>query len=95
MLVESLREWLTRLEGPELIDTHGGSDVETYRALAIGLDPECLYGTESMVGLGVVFKPHYISTVSFSVATGHFKRWFGHTPSNKLGGPSLLFLSIS
>ena len=95
ILVESLRDWLSCPEGPELIDTHGDSDMETFRALAIGLDPEFLYRAESVVGVGVVFKPHYIKTVPFGAAAGHFKRWLGRASSNKLGGPSLLFLSIS
>ena len=93
--VESLREWLSQPEGPQLIDTHGGPDAETYRALAIGLDPVYLYDREAVVGLGVVFKPPYINTVSFGVATDHFNRWLSNTPNNKLAGPSLLFLSIS
>ena len=93
--VESLREWLSQPEGPQLIDTHGGPDAETYRALAIGLDPDYLYDKEAVVGLGVVFKPPYISTVSFGVAADHFNRWLSNTPNNKLAGPSLLFLSIS
>ena len=93
--MESLRKWLSQPEGPQLIDTHGGPDAETYRALAIGLDPDYLYDKEAVVGLGVVFKPPYINTVSFGVAAGHFNRWLGNTPNNKLAGPSLLFLSIS
>ena len=93
--VESLREWLSHPEGPQLIDTHGGPDAESYRALAIGLDPQCLYDEEAEVGIGIVFKPPYVGTVSFGVAADHFNRWLGDTPNNKLSGPSLLFLSIS
>ena len=93
--VASLRKWLSQPEGPQLIDTHGGPDAETYRALAIGLDPDYLYDKEAVVGLGVVFKPPYINTVSFGAAADHFSRWLGNTPNNKLAGPSLLFLSIS
>ena len=93
--VESLREWLSQPEGPQLINTHGGPDSESYRALAIGLDPDYLYGKEAVVGLGMVFKPPYINTVSFRMATDHFNRWLGDTPNNELAGPSLLFLSIS
>ena len=93
--VESLREWLSHPEGPQLIDTHGGPDAESYHALAIGLDPQCLYDKEAEVGIGIVFKPPYVGTVSFGVAADHFDRWLGDTPNNKLSGPSLLFLSIS
>ena len=63
--------------------------------MAIGLDPDNLYKSEAEVGLGVVFKPPYVNTVSFGVATDHFNRWLGNTPNNKLAGPGLLFLSIS
>ena len=93
--MESLRKWLSQPKGPQLIDTHGGPDAETYRALAIGLDPDYLYDKEAVVGLGVVFKPPYINTVSFWVASDHFNRWLSNTPNNNLAGPSLLFLSIS
>ena len=93
--VESLRKWLSQPEGPQLIDTHGGPDAETYCALAIGLAPDYLYDKEAVVGLGVVFKPPYINTVFFGAAADHFNRWLGNTPNNQLAGPSLLFLSIS
>ena len=95
VLVESLREWLSQPEGPDLIDTHTDSQMETFHALAIGLDPEFLYGTESVVGLGVVLKPHYINTISFDVAAGHFRRWLGQASSNRLTEPCLLFFSLS
>ena len=93
--VESLRGWISHPKGPQLIDTHGGPDSESYRALAIGLDPKYLYDKEAEVGIGIVFKPPYINTVSFGMAADHFDRWLGDTPNNKLSGPSLLFLSIS
>ena len=84
--VESLREWLSHPEGPQLIDTHGGPDTESYRALAIGLDPQCLYDEEAEVGIGIVFKPPYVGTVSFGVAADHFDRWLGDTPQQQVIG---------
>ena len=95
--VESLREWLSHPEGPELIDSHANPPIETFRALAIGLDPEFLYKDpkEVVVGLGMVLKPPYINTVSFEVAAAHFNTWVDQSSGKKLSEPCFMLLSIS
>ena len=54
--MESLMEWLSAPEGPELIDTHSDPPTNTDMALAVGVDPEHLYQNPHGVvaGLGLI-----------------------------------------
>ena len=49
-----------------------------------------------LVGVGLVYKPHYISTVLFSAAYMHLNVWHSTEESeNRLDAPRLLFVDIS
>ena len=70
------------------------------KALAIAVTKRMLYEDKPpLVGVGLVYKPHYISTVLFSAAYMHLNVWHS-TGSNEesedqLGASHLLFVNIS
>ena len=70
------------------------------KALAIAVTKRMLYEEKPpLVGVGLVYKPHYISTMLFSAAYMHLNVWHS-TASNKesenwLDAPRLLFVNIS
>ena len=62
-----LLDWLSKPKGPHLVEATGGANPE--RALAIVVTRRMLYENEMpLVGVGLVYKPHYISTEPFSSA---------------------------
>ena len=71
-----------------------------YKALAIAITKRTLYEEKPpLVGVGLVYKPYYISTVPFSAAYMHLNVWHS-AASNKesenwLDAPRLLFVNIS
>ena len=59
--------WLTQPQGPHLVDDMSAQD--SFTALAILVTPKELYDINSpRVRLGLVYKPPYIQTSSFSKA---------------------------
>ena len=63
----NMLDWLTRPQGPHLVD--GTSTENPLTALAILITPEALYDSYSpMVGLGLVYKAPYIQTTSWTEA---------------------------
>ena len=71
-----------------------------YKALAIAVTKRVLYEEKPpLVGVGLVYKPHYISTVAFSAAYMHLNVWHsaGSTEEseNRLNASRLLFVDIS
>ena len=96
--LHSLLDWLSEPQGPNLVET--SSTVTPFKALAIAVTKRMLYeGEPPLVGVGLVYKPHYISTVPFSVAYIHLNVWHSaasHEESEKrLDVPHLLFMNIS
>ena len=70
------------------------------KALAIAVTKRALYEENPpLVGVGLVYKLHYISTVPFSAAYMHLNVWHSAGSSkeseDRLKAPSLLFVSIS
>ena len=70
------------------------------KALAIAVTRWMLYGEETpLVGVGLVYKPHYISTEPFSAAYMHLHMW--HMAGSqaeledKLTSSQLLFVNLS
>ena len=62
-----LLDWLSKPKGPHLVEASGGATPK--KALAVAVTREMLYGDETpLVGVGLVYKPHYISTEPFSAA---------------------------
>ena len=70
MPLQSLLDWLCRPKGPTLMVA--SVKVAPYKALAIAVTKRMLYEEKPpLVGVGLVYKPHYISTVPFSAAYMH------------------------
>ena len=98
MPLQSLLDWLSKPKGPNLVEA--SVKVAPYKALAIAVTKRALYEEKPpLVGVGLVYKPHYISTVAFSAAYMHLNVWHstGSTEEseNWLDAPRLLFVDIS
>ena len=96
--LQSLLDWLFEPQGPSLVET--SVTVVPYKALAIAITKRMLYEEKPpLVGVGLVYKLPYISTVPFSVAFMHLNVWHSsasHEESEKrLDVPCLLFVNIS
>ena len=73
---------------------------EPDRALVLAVTNQMLYGEETpLVGVGLMYKPHYISTEPFSAAYMHLHVWHAAGSSvesvNKLSSSRLIFVTIS
>ena len=74
MSLHVLLIWLLKPKGPHLVEATGGANPE--RALAIAVTRHMLYENEMpLVGVGLVYKPHYISTDPFSSAYMRLNEW--------------------
>ena len=98
MPLQSLLDWLFKPKGPTLMEA--SVKVAPYKALAIAVTKRMLYEEKPpLVGVGLVYKPHYISTVLFSAAYMHLNVWHSAASNeeseNQLDAPRLLFVSIS
>ena len=83
--LERLREGLSNLEGPELINQLEVSKEECLLGMA---------GVEAVVGMGLVFKPAYIPTISFSSLLMTLSNW-SNNPKERLSQLCMTFLSVS
>ena len=69
-----LLDWLSKPKGPHLVEATGGANPE--RELAIAVMRCMLYENEMpLVGVDLVYKPHYISMEPFSSAYMHLNEW--------------------
>ena len=69
-----LLDWLSKPKGPHLVEASGGAAPE--KALAIAVTRRMLYGDETpLVGVRLMYKPHYISTELFSATYMHLNVW--------------------
>ena len=69
-----LLDWLSKPKGPHLVEAANGANPE--KALAIGVMRRMLYENEvPLVGVGLVYKPHYISVEPFSAAYMCLNEW--------------------
>ena len=98
MPLQSLLDWLSKPKGPTLMEA--SVKVVPYKALVIAVTKRTLYEEKpSLVGVGLVYKLHYISTVPFSAAYVHLNVWHSAASNeeseNWLDAPHLLFVSIS
>ena len=94
--VESLLDWLSKPQGPELIDSHSEPPSTPYMAVAIGVDPNFLYENSkgAWVGLGLVFKPYYMKTLSFAEAGKLLGNWVSD-PDKSLAKACFILISVS
>ena len=98
MPLHSLLDWLFEPQGPNLVET--SATAVPFKALTIAVTKRMLYEEKPpLVGVGLVYKPHYISMVLFSVAYMYLNVWYSaasHEESEKrLDVPCLLFMNIS
>ena len=69
-----LLDWLLKPKGPHLVEATSGANPE--KALAIGVMRRMLYENEMpLVGVGLVYKPHYISAEPFSTTYMRLNEW--------------------
>ena len=96
--LQNLLDWLFKPKGPTLVEA--SETVAPYKALAIAVTNRTLYEEKPpLVGVGLVYKPHYIPTVPFSAAYMHLNVWhsaaFNEESENRLDEPRLQFVNIS
>ena len=72
--LKSLLKWLSKPKGPNLLEATAAAVPE--KALVLSATNRMLYGEDPpCVGVGLVYKPHYVSTESFSTAYMHLHVW--------------------
>ena len=96
--LQSLLDWLFKPKGPTLLEA--SATVAPYKSLAVEVTKRTLYEEKPpLVGVGLVYKPHYILTVPFSAAYMHLNVWHSAASNkeseNQLDEPRLLFVNIS
>ena len=96
--LKSLLEWLSKTKDPNLVEATVGGAPEKALVLAA---TKCTIYEEDLpsVGVGLMYKPHYISTESFCSAFMHLSVWHTVAPSedstDKLDSTCFLLVSIS
>ena len=95
--IRLLLDWLSKPKGPHLVEATGGANPE--RALAIVVSRRMLYENETpLVGVGLVYKPHYISPEPFSTTYMCLNEWHkagSQTESeDRITSSRLLFIGI-
>ena len=67
-------DWLSKPKGPHLVEAASGANPE--KALAIGVTRCMLYENKApLVGVGLMYKPHYISKEPFSTTYMRLNEW--------------------
>ena len=73
--LRSLLEWLSKPKGPNLVEASVAAVPE--KALVLAMTKRMLYGEDPpYMGVGLMYKPHYISTESFCTAYMHLNVWY-------------------
>ena len=96
--LQNLLDWLSQPKGPNLVEASVATAPD--RALVLAVTKRMLYGEETpLVGVGLMYKPHYISTEPFSAAYMHLHVWHAAGSSvesaNKLSSSRLIFVTVS
>ena len=96
--LQSLLDSLSKPKGPNLVEASVAVPPE--KALVLVVTKKMLYAEDPpLVGVGLMYKPHYVSTVPFSATYVQLNIW--HSASSdkesedKLTASHLLFVSIS
>ena len=93
-----LLDWLSKPKGPYLVEASAATAPD--KALVLVVTKRMLYGEETpLVGVGLVYKPHYISTEPFCTAYMHLHVWHAAGSSvesaDKLNLSCLIFVNVS
>ena len=96
--LKNVLEWLAKPKGPNLVEDPMGSVPE--KALVLAMTKRMLYTEDPpSVGVGLVYKPHYISTQSFCRAYMHLNVWHAaatdQDSTDKLDSSRFILVSIS
>ena len=96
--LKSLLEWLSKPKGPNLVETTVAAAPE--KVLVLAMTRHMLYGEDPpYVGVGLVYKPHYVSTESFCVAYMHLNVWHAvgasEDSADKLDSSHFILVSAS
>ena len=96
--LQSLLDWLSKPKGPYLVEASVATAPD--KALVLAVTKRMLYGKETpLVGVGLMYKPHYISTEPFSAAYMHLHVWHAAGSSveseDKPNSSRFIFVNIS
>ena len=96
--LQSLLDWLSWPKGPNLVEASAAAVPE--KALVLAVTKHMLYGEDTpYVGVGLVYKPHYISTEPFSTAYMYLHVWHAAGSSkdlaNKLSFSRFILVTVS
>ena len=96
--LQSLLDWLSKPKDPNLVEASVAAAPE--KALVLAFSKKMLYEEKPpLVGVGLMYKPHYISPVPFSAAYMQLNVWHSAGSNgeseNKLTASCLLFVSTS
>ena len=98
MPLQNLLDWLSMPKGPYLVEASAATAPD--KALVLVGTKRMLYGEETpLVGVGLMYKPHYISTEPFCAAYMHLHVWHAAGSSvesvDKLNLSCLIFINSS
>ena len=96
--LQSLLDWLSQPKGPNLVEASAAAAPE--KALVLATTKRMLYVEDTpYVGVGLMYKPHYISTEPFSATYMHLHVWNAAGSSadlaNKLNSSRLILVTVS
>ena len=96
--LQNLLDWLSKPKGPYLVEASAATAPD--KALVLAVTKQMLYGEETpLVGVGLMYKPHYISTKPFCAAYMHLHVWHAAGSSvesvDKLSSSCLIFVNVS
>ena len=96
--LKSLLEWLLKPRGPNLVEATAGTAPE--KALVLAATKRILYKEDLLsMGVGLMYKPHYIATESFCTAYMHLNAWHAAASSedsmDMLDSTRFILVSIS
>ena len=96
--LQRLLDWLSKPKGPNLVEASVAAALD--KALVLAVTKKVLYGEKPpLVGVGLVYKPHYVSTVPFSAAYMHLNVWHSAGSNeeleDRLSASHLLFVNTS
>ena len=95
--LKSLLEWLAKPRGPHLVEATMGGAPE--KALVLAATKHTLYGEDPpSMGVGLVYKPYYVSMESFCRAYMHLNVWHAvasnEDSTDKLDSSHFILVSI-
>ena len=98
MPLQSLLDWLSKPKGPNLVKASAAAAPD--KALALAVTKRMLCGEEPpLVGVGLMYKPHYISKEPFSATYMHLHVWHAAGSNveseDKLNSSHLILVNIS